>query len=112
MKVHILGHDLEVLFVPKEDPRLNDPENWGYINIADQEIYLNETIASTASRETLFHEILHAVDMLGCPRHLAENTIYRLSAVMYATLRDNPEVVKWLFEDIDDDKETDSVPGA
>ena len=101
MKVHILGHDLDVEFTTQEDERLG--EAWGRLRLGDQKILLDKEVSPVITRETLFHEILHAVDMMGCPRHLSENTIHRMSAIMFATLRDNPKIVKWLFEEIDDD---------
>jgi hypothetical protein len=102
VKVHILGHDLDVVFTTEEeDEELKD--SWGRLVLGDQKIYLDKNVSPVIARETLFHEILHAVDIMGCPRHLAESTIHRMSAIMYGTLRDNPEVVKWLFEEVEDD---------
>lgn len=101
MKVRILGHKLDVKFVPEDDPRLDGA--WGRLFLDQQQILVNDALSDVITRETLFHEILHAADMMGSPRPLAESTIHRVSAIMYATLRDNPEIVSWLFEEEDDD---------
>lgn len=101
MKVRILGHDLDVQFVPEDDLRLDDA--WGRLYLDEQLIVISKELSGTITRETLFHEILHAADFMGSPRHLSEAAIHRISAVMFAALRDNPEIVKWLLEERDDD---------
>lgn len=100
MKVRILGHDLDIQFTPEDDPRLDDA--WGRLYLDEQVILVSEGLSATITRETLFHEILHAADFMGSPRHLSEGAIHRISAIMFATLRDNPEIVKWLLEENDD----------
>jgi hypothetical protein len=100
VKVRILGHNLNVVFVPADDPSLDGA--WGRLFLDRQEIFVDNTLSDVITRETLFHEILHAADMMGSPRPLAESTIHRVSAILYATLRDNPKIVQWLFEEQDD----------
>ena len=101
MKIRILGHDLQVEFVPRDDPRLDDA--WGRLYLDEQLILVAEGLSDSIARETVFHEVLHAADFVGSPRPLSESSVHRISSVMFGTLKDNPELVAWLFEEDDND---------
>jgi hypothetical protein len=97
MIVRILAHDFEVVEVEEGHPQLEN--SWGSFNHDEQVIYIQEGLAPTVAKETLFHEILHGVDNMVVSDGLDERDIFRLSVVMYATLLDNPRILSYLFDD-------------
>jgi len=94
--VHILGCDFGVIAVPDGHPKVE--ECWGSFQHDEQKIYIQTGLAEGITKETLFHEIIHAVDSMVVSDGLTEHEIFRLSVVLYATLRDNPQLLKYLFD--------------
>lgn len=59
-------------------------------------------------RETIFHELLHAVDeKTAGGRPLGEKRVSRLSATLYATLVNNPEVAGYLIYGVMEEPDAD-----
>jgi len=93
--VHILGCDFPIEMVPSDHPAME--EAWGSFEHKDQKFYVQADLAEGIAKETLFHEIIHAVDDMLVSEGLTEKQIFRLSVVLYAVLRDNGELRSYLF---------------
>jgi hypothetical protein len=70
-----------------------------------QLILVDAELGKTITKDTLFHEVLHAavsqtsVDMEEVWNDdLEERLIYALSPIILGILRENPEFVQWLLE--------------
>lgn len=60
-------------------------------------IRIHKGLALDEERETLIHELVHAVEnQLDLP--MSEKTVRRLSVGLYALLRDNPKLRSYLFK--------------
>ena len=97
--IHILGCDFGVITVPDGHPEVEGC--WGSFKHDEQKIYIQTGLAEGITKETLFHEIIHAVDSMVVSDGLTEHEIFRLSVVLYATLRDNPALRDYLFDSDD-----------
>lgn len=66
-------------------------------------ILIKPGLATDRERETAFHEIFHAcIDQTsaGLSEDKEERVVKATSPLMWSTLRDNPKLVAWLFEDL------------
>lgn len=93
--VWVLGHEIKIEYLPQDDPKLEG--NWGQLNTEELTIYLSQAIDGTLLQETLFHEVLHAVDCLSTSSTLSERNIFRLSSTLFATLRDNRYIAQFIM---------------
>jgi len=62
-------------------------------------------------RETLLHEILHALEVQ-MHAHIPEDKLRQLAVGLYATLKDNQKLVQYLLEEEEDDVEVGTGPDA
>jgi len=99
--IWILGHRILIKYVPEDDPKLED--NWGHLVTEDLTIYLSQAISGTLLQETLFHEVLHAVDCFSTSSTLSERNIFRLSSTLFASLRDNRGVAQFIMHNMEAD---------
>lgn len=73
----------------------------GLSNHVDQEFSIDPSQAPTGERETVLHEVLHAVFALTeLSGDVEEDTISRLSPAMLDVLRRNPRLVAYLTEKV------------
>ncbi|MDP2661866.1 MAG: hypothetical protein Q8R28_14165 [Dehalococcoidia bacterium] len=99
----LLGHEWAIEWL--EEPLEEDGVGlFGHTSQRTQTIRVDDTSGLSRRQEVLLHELLHAIDgtMLGGSIELSEAQINVLSEVLYVTLRDNPEVRRFIWgEDTD-----------
>jgi hypothetical protein len=90
-KVVILSYEYDVILVSRETIHAH-----GTVDYENQNILLADDIKGNFLRETLLHEMMHIIDYhtAGGNDSLAERDIQRLSAVLFDTLRRNPNLMK------------------
>jgi hypothetical protein len=95
--VRVLGVEVPVLVRDMNEDTVLD--RWdGYTDHARGRIVLRAGHAEGyEGRETLLHELLHVLEKATCTA-LEEEEVGRLSRGLFAVLRDNPELVRWLME--------------
>ena len=69
-----------------------DIEKWGETDHIDQVIKINNKLSEESQEITLFHEIIHTID-IAMNLNLTENQIIVLSEVLTDTLKRNEELV-------------------
>lgn len=63
MRIEILGHTMEV--IKFEPPRyLRGVEVDGEVNVMKRKIFINDSLSAAQQKQTLYHEILHAIDWI------------------------------------------------
>lgn len=83
------------MWAVRSDPKLDE---FGVTCIDDLEIVLRHNMPDDLRKETLLHELLHAVLFAqGVPAGAQEKWVRRLSPLLFATLRDNADLRKFLF---------------
>jgi hypothetical protein len=97
MRVRILGR--EYILKPGTAEELRG--RWGFIDANEQKIRYADHIANGSKREAVFHELMHAADMMTAngDDEVGEGQVQRVSAVLFAILRDHPDLVKWLMDE-------------
>jgi hypothetical protein len=95
--VRVLGVSMPVLVRSEDEDCYLDGKH-GYIDHSRGRIILNARRAALAEApETVLHEILHGLEV-ATATPLTEEVVTRISRGLYAVLRDNPELVRWLME--------------
>lgn len=74
-----------------------DMSNYGECNYKKQTITYSPRQHDDQLKDTLLHEIIHAVDH-AVHLELSEKQVHALAGGLYAVLKDNPELSKWLTE--------------
>lgn len=97
-QVVVLTIPFKIMYVPSDE--LDGVP--GHIDTANALIKINKDLPYDVQKEALFHELLHAADFATTPEEtaLAEGDIMRLSSVLFAILRDNLEITRWLLEQL------------
>ena len=92
-KVVVAGQDFEIVW---DDEAADEESNFGSTSDAFRRIRIGAATPQTKLRETLLHEVLHAIQHthLIVKNRLPEQTVKLLSTVLYDTLRRNPEVAE------------------
>ena len=78
----------------------------GHVSTGQATIYINTDYAPTQQRDTLLHEVLHAI-VYDTALHLdwdsvrEEEVVSRLTPAILNVLRRNPELVECLMENLD-----------
>lgn len=63
MRIEILGHTMEV--IKFEPPRyLRGVEVDGEVSVMKRKIFINDSLSAAQQKQTLYHEILHAIDWI------------------------------------------------
>jgi len=99
-RVKVLGHEIDVEVVPVDEimdgdhPEL-DPEDQGCYIEREQMIFLRSDMGPDAERETLLHEVCHALES-GLGMGLSENANNRLARGLLLLIRENPELMAFL----------------
>lgn len=76
---------------------------FGAIDNNSQIIVINKDISPQTKRETLLHEIVHAIvfnNNIGSIDNAEdmENVVDRTAAGVYEVIKRNPDIVKWIME--------------
>ena len=95
--VRILGRDYDLAVGTPEELR----GRWGFIDANDQKIRYADHIANGSKREAVFHELIHAADMMTAngDDEIEERQTQRISSVLFGILRDHPWLVEWLMNE-------------
>lgn len=91
--IRILGKTYEVV---KKGSEVWDEDKFGQCDDAGQKIYLRGGLGGDMERDTLLHEILHAIDFHE-KAGLKERQVETMAAGFYAVLRENPDFAKYLI---------------
>jgi hypothetical protein len=78
----------------EQDDNLRD--RWGYVEHSRRRIVLRQSALPQDNRESLLHEVFHAIDD-AFDLKLSESLVRRLARATFATLRDSPEYARWLL---------------
>jgi hypothetical protein len=93
MKINILGHSYEIIFVEDKDL----PDDSGRINFLTGELWLKKSNPLDVSRETLSHEIIEAINWWG-DLQLNHHQICILGTFLWGIIQENPEIKEYLWE--------------
>ncbi len=87
---------------------LGEPEELdGVTDTAGSKLLIREDLSPSRMRETVLHEILHAVwDVCNLSKAYEEKTIMSLSPILLDVLQRNEELVEWLTEGEQDDDQS------
>lgn len=116
VEVIICGQPFEISWDPRHGRKLHedDPDYWGLGStaVAEQRIVIRGVEQGVyQERETVLHEILHAVINMTAQRDrfapieggdkdkASEPVVDAMATALLAVLRDNPQVVGWLTEE-------------
>lgn len=92
--IDILGIPYTIEIVEKVDD-----ESVGSLEIVTSHIKL-ENRKPHIQKETLLHELIHCADQVTTDPNkeaLIERDVARISSVLFAILRSNPDIVRWMF---------------
>lgn len=79
---------------------LVDDKDLGQLDFTTKEISIDVTKPEQCQKETLIHEMIHMwLETLHVPNEFEENLCDFLSLKMINTFRQNPKLVKYLFEE-------------
>ena len=97
-KLRIIGKTFQIkTFEP--NPLANGLQGFHDSNL--QVITLQTGNGFDDARDTLLHEVIHAIDY-GIQVNLEERQVHALASGLYAVMRDNPDFVAWLMENAND----------
>jgi hypothetical protein len=89
------------------EEQVKDDENWGYTQQKTSTIFINPSVVSLPFKKTiLLHELFHAIifvagEIFGSKRTV-EFIILHIAPLWLATLQDNPQLVIYLMEGVED----------
>jgi hypothetical protein len=86
---------------------VKDDENWGYAQQKTSTIFINPSVTSPAFKRTiLIHEMFHAIIFVAGEvfnrKRSPEFFVLHLAPLWLATLQDNPQLVDYLMEGVED----------
>ena len=74
---------------------------YGCIHYGDEKILFSEGLNKTDTADVLLHELLHAINneynIRYTSKRAQELVVNRLSTKLIHTLRDNPQLLEWLY---------------
>lgn len=88
-------------YVISASNKLGEPDDLdGMTDTSRGKIILRKRLSFTRKRETLLHEILHAVwDVCALKNDNEEDMVTRIAPILLDTLRRNLDLVDWLVEE-------------
>jgi hypothetical protein len=94
MKIHILSTTYSVQFVPHEE--CDERKCFGWIDLDERTIFIDETTSAARQRDTLWHEIIHALyEEYAFPaRQGEEATVRWLGKAISEFIRSNRKFVR------------------
>lgn len=103
-KVKIGGHIFSIKYFETTDPS----REFGSYQASANRIELQKGLSAHQERATLLHEILHGIcygsglsGKLG--KALEEDVVIAFESNLYQVIRDNPKLIKYLTERVNDD---------
>ena len=94
--IRILGKDYEIVH---DNECLSDQNLLGKTKCTQQKIIYTDDQGAASLRDTILHEVLHAVDWT-IKSDLKETQVAAIASGLYAVFKDNPEFVEWLMKDM------------
>jgi Zn-dependent peptidase ImmA (M78 family) len=92
--IQVLGRRVNVHYsIPKDQPQ----DVMGLWYQHETKIHLHPGMSPDHTKATLMHELCHEFEHV-CQLNMTEKEITLFSAVLFGTLRENPELVAWLME--------------
>jgi hypothetical protein len=95
--IRLLGVNIPVNFCTPETGDISK-DVYGEWDSETSEISVHDELPIHHQKITLLHELLHGVDEflgLGMPH----KTVYAVSQCLYAIMKENGDMVKWIVED-------------
>ena len=90
-EIEILGRKYKIELMGE----VEDPESDGSMDLSSQAIKYRPAPGADYNRDTIFHEITHAVDeTLLC--ELTERQVHLMATGLLSVLKQNPELIEWL----------------
>lgn len=92
--VNVLGKTYTIRFVKKA--RMDSEEEYGICDFSKTEILVNRDFGKDHQKDTVIHEIVHAIDEdldLG----FSEKQVRNLGCALYQVFKANPKLRRWLF---------------
>lgn len=80
-------------------------KEWGFCHVDEQTIGLSKRMGRTKAAETFLHELLHALTWLfdlEAKQEAEEHYVCRLARGLTIVFRDNPALLPWLRESVED----------
>jgi len=103
--IDLLGLTIEINVHDKRD------DVWGEWDGEARSIFIHASAPEDYKRVTFLHEIIHGLDdILGLG--INHRSVYALSQVLFAMMKDNPVLTLWLFDELlrRDDKDDRTHP--
>ena len=72
-------------------------KSFGQCDHGQLKITINPKQAKQQEQDTVLHEVIHAVEY-GMQLEMEEEQVHSLASGLYAVLRDNPKLVKYLLK--------------
>lgn len=91
--ITVIGFEVTIAREASKD--FND-SRWGEYDSERRHIRLNGDIGGDLERETLLHEVVHAVS-LAMDAELNERQVKVMARGLYSTLKDNPALARFLL---------------
>jgi len=92
MKIRILGIEVPIKIV--NDDEMSDGDFLGKYFYGQNVIKISEKQPLVKSKESLLHEVMHAIDiMMGIK--MGEANINRFTHALYAVIEDNPHIFEY-----------------
>jgi hypothetical protein len=95
--VRVLGLDVPLLVRSPDQDTFLDTKH-GYFDPGRCRIVVRDIDGMEERRESVLHELLHALEK-ATATPLEEEQVCRFGRGLFAILRDNPALVRWLMED-------------
>jgi hypothetical protein len=95
--VIVAGQRFEIATMPRRELGSEKPDAVGWMSATRQSIRLANELGPDALRETLFHEVLHAIGELAA-LHNKERQVLVMAVQILDVLRRNPDLSRWLLE--------------
>lgn len=95
-RIKVISKRFTIHYVPEATGELSD-EKMGLCDTLNQNIWVQDDLKEDTQRETLLHEILHAIsDEMGL--NLTEEQVAGTAIGVLAVLMDNPSFAKFLLK--------------
>ena len=79
--------------------RKTDEKLFGQCCPSENEVRIRSDVPPDRTRSVLWHEIFHAIEM-DAGYDFAEEQVRAMSHGLFVVLRDNPQFVEWLLEEV------------
>lgn len=95
-KVKIGYREYSIELLPENEVHVEGVFKWGSVNANTAEIKISSDNSHPGI--TLLHEIVHAIDVMSGEETLEESEVEMISLGIWGTLRDNPDVRKYILD--------------